>query len=196
MPNGNLRGMLLKDRIIDIVRGDGKSISEIYKEVNLDEDSKIHRLTLTGYLWAMADLGFLKERYQKPSKLYSLNKKEENSIYEIVASKLSDEPEDKKANEILYVLYKILDRPIFRVEMEKAGIIGDIKAKKIDKKERKKLIEKVELKGLRITPDTEAFIPTEEYPELAFRVIIDIIAEKFDIKKDKSGVQKKLENIL
>ncbi len=196
MANGNLRGMLLKDRIIDIVRGDGKSISEIYKEVNLDEESKIHRLTLTGYLWAMADFGFLKEKYQKPSKLYSLNRKEENSLYENVAAKLSEEPEDKKAQEILYVLYRILERPIFRAEMEKAGIIGDIKGKKIDKRERKKLLEKVELKGLRVTPDTDAYIPIEEFPELAFRVIADILVEKYEIKKEKPGVQKKLENIL
>lgn len=196
MPNGNLRGMLLKDRILDIVRGDGKSISEIYKEINMEDESKIHRLTLTGYLWAMADFGLLKEKYQKPSKLYFLNKREESSIYEIVASKLSEEPEEKKAQEILYVLYKILDRPVFRAEMEKAGVIGDIKGKKIDKRERKKLVEKVELKGIRVTPESEAFTPLEEFPELAFRVITDILAEKFDVKKEKPGIQKKLENIL
>ncbi len=196
MPNGNLRGLLLKDRIMDIVRGDGKSISEIYKEVNMEEESKIHRLTLTGYLWAMTDFGLLKEKYQKPSKLYSLSKKDEDNIYEIVAAKLSQEPDEKKPEEILYILYKLFERPIFRTELEKAGIIGDIKGKKIDKRERKKLAEKVEVKGVRISPDIEAYIPTEEYPELAFRIFVEILADKFEFKKEKSGVQKKLENVV
>jgi hypothetical protein len=196
MANGNLRGMQLKDRITDILRGDGKSISEIYKEVNMEEESKIHRLSLTGYLWAMADFGVLKEKYQKPSKLYFMNKREDTTIYDTVRIKLSQEPDEKRGPQTLYLLYKIFDRPIFRSELEKAGVTWDVKGKKLDKKERKKLLEKLDAKELRLTADSDAYIPNEEFPELALRIATEIVVEKFDLRREKAGVQKKLENIL
>jgi hypothetical protein len=196
MPNGSLRGMLLKDRITEILRGDGKSISEIYKEINMDEESKVHRLSLTGYLWAMADFNILKEKYLKPSKIYYLVKKDETSIYQYLKDKMQNEPEDKRGEETLYLLYVLLERPVFDVEIEKAGVTGKIKGKRIDRKERKNLLSRVEIRGIKIGPDSEAYIPVTSYPNLAVKVFGDMVAEKYDVKRDKNGIQKKLENIL
>jgi len=50
----------------------------------MEDETKIHRLALTGYLWAMADFNVLKEKFVKPSKLYFLLKKDETSIYELI----------------------------------------------------------------------------------------------------------------
>lgn len=196
MSNGSLRGMLLKDRITDILRGDGKSISEIYKEINMEEESKIHRLSLTGYLWAMADFNILKEKYLKPSKIYYLVKKDEASIYQLLMDKMVDEPEDKRGDEILYLLYVLLERPVFETELERAGVTGKLRGKRLDRKERKKLLSRVEVKGMRIPSDSDAYVPTTNFPNLAVKVFGDMIAERCNIKKDKNGVQKKLENVL
>ncbi|MEM0134404.1 MAG: hypothetical protein QXU18_04145 [Thermoplasmatales archaeon] len=198
MPNGSLRGMLLKDRIVDILRGDGKSISEIYKEINKEDETKIHRLALTGYLWAMADFNVLKEKYVKPSKLYFLLKKDETSIYELVGEQTANEPQDKRGEETLYILYALFDRPIFDVELEKAGVTGNVKGKRLDKKERKKLIGKVDIKGLKISPDSDAYLPlpNASYPAMAMKVLSNIISEKYDVKREKKGIQKELDNVL
>jgi hypothetical protein len=198
MPNGSLRGMLLKDRIIDILRGDGKSISEIYKEINMEDETKIHRLALTGYLWAMADFNVLKEKYVKPSKLYFLLKKDESSIYELIGEKMANEPQDKRGEEVLYILYTLLDRPIFEVELERAGITGTIKGKRLDKRERKKLAAKVDMKGLKISSDSDAYIPlpSASYPALAMKVLGSIISEKYEVKREKKGIQKELDSVL
>lgn len=196
MPNGSLKGMQLKDRIMDILRGDGKSISEIYKEINMEDDSKIHRLALTGYLWAMADFSVLKEKYVKPSKLYFLMRKDEISIYQIVGEQLSNEPAEKRGEEILYLLYTLFERPIFETELERAGVTGNIRGKRLERKERKKLQGKVDVKALRIPSDTDAYTPTTNYPALAIKVLGNIISEKYDVKKEKKGIQKELDSVL
>lgn len=196
MPNGSLRGMLLKDRIVDILRGDGKSISEIYKEINMEDDSKIHRLTLTGYLWAMADFSVLKEKFVKPSKLYFLLKKDETSIYQLIGDRMANDPPDKRNEEILYILYTLFDRPIYETELEMAGMSGNVKGKRLERKERKKLQGKVEIKGIKISPDTDAYVPTANYPALAIKVLGSIISEKYDVKREKKGIQKELDNVL
>ncbi len=198
MPNGSLRGMLLKDRIIDILRADGKSISEIYKEINMEDETKIHRLALTGYLWAMADFNVLKEKYVKPSKLYFLLKKDETSIYEMIGEQTANEPPDKRGEEVLYILYTLFDRPIFEAELERAGVTGNVKGKRLDKRERKKLMGKVDLKGLKIPSDSDAYVPlpSASYPALALRVLGNIISEKYDVKRVKKGIQKELDSVL
>ncbi|MCL4447185.1 MAG: hypothetical protein M0Z77_11135 [Thermoplasmatales archaeon] len=198
MPNGSLRGIQLKDRIVDILRGDGKSISEIYKEINMEDETKIHRLALTGYLWAMADFNVLKEKYVKPSKLYFLLKKDEKSIYELIGEQTVNETPDKRGEEILYILYTLFDRPIFDIELERAGITGNIKGKRLDKRERKKLIGKVDIKGLKVTTDSDAYLPLPSalYPALAMKVLSNIISEKYEVKREKMGIQKELDSVL
>lgn len=197
MPNGSLRGMLLKDRIIDILRGDGKSISEIYKEINLEDETKIHRLALTGYLWAMADFNVLKEKYIKPSKLYFLLKKDETSIYELIGEQMADEPPDKRGEEVLYILYTLFDRPIYEVELERAGIAGTVKGKRLDKRERKKLLGKVQIKGTKISSESDAYVPhpSASYPALTMKVLGNIISEKYEVKREKKGIQKELDGV-
>ena len=197
MPNGSLRGMLLKDRIVELLRGDGKSISEIYKEINMEDETKIHRLALTGYLWAMADFNVLKEKFVKPSKLYFLLKKDETSIYELIGEQMAGEPPDKRCEETLYTLYILLDRPIFDIELERAGITGNVKGKRLDKRERKKLIGKVEVKGMKISSDNDAYLPlpSASYPALAMKILGNIISEKYEVKREKKGIQKELDGV-
>ncbi|MCW6159394.1 MAG: hypothetical protein LVQ63_07975 [Thermoplasmatales archaeon] len=197
MPNGSLRGMLLKDRIVELLRGDGKSISEIYKEINMEDETKIHRLALTGYLWAMADFNVLKEKFVKPSKLYFLLKKDETSIYELIGEQMAGEPPDKRCEETLYTLYILLDRPIFDIELERAGITGNVKGKRLDKRERKKLIGKVEVKGMKISSDNDAYLPlpSASYPALAMKILGNIISDKYEVKREKKGIQKELDGV-
>ncbi|MEM0127975.1 MAG: hypothetical protein QXO03_02660 [Thermoplasmatales archaeon] len=196
MPPNNFKGMILKDRILDILGGDGKSISEIYKEINMDEETKIHRLALTGYLWAMADLNILREKYVKPSKIYYPIKRDERSIYQIVAEQVSNDPIDKRGEEVLYVLYTLFERPIFENELEKAGITGNVKAKRLDKKERKKLLSRADIKIKKIPPDDDAYIPITSYPALTLRILSKIISQAYDIKRENNGIQKELDSLV
>ena len=55
--------------IIECLGKDGKSISALSKDLE-SRGIKMHRLIITGYLRAMTDLGYLKEREIPPSKIY------------------------------------------------------------------------------------------------------------------------------
>ncbi|MCD6370703.1 MAG: hypothetical protein J7L63_04330, partial [Thermoplasmata archaeon] len=68
------KGMLgkpLKDIIIELLGKDGRSINSLAKELEKMGIRK-HRLILTGYLQAMADMGILRERIIKPAKVFSV----------------------------------------------------------------------------------------------------------------------------
>ena len=62
----NLRAMVFKHL------GDSdKSISRLSRDLEKD-GAKLHRLVLTGYLQALAEMGVLKEHDIPPSKVFSL----------------------------------------------------------------------------------------------------------------------------
>ncbi|MCL2712201.1 MAG: hypothetical protein FWD37_02855 [Methanomassiliicoccaceae archaeon] len=99
---------------------DGISISALAKKLK-SEGFDHHRLILTGYLRAMADMGHLRERDVPPSKIYQVVKPLPDSIYEQVrkaCNKVSNDPDEL----ILFTLFKIFKRPIFDSELKAAGV--------------------------------------------------------------------------
>ena len=110
---------------------------------------------------------------------------------------MAGEPPDKRCEETLYTLYILLDRPIFDIELERAGITGNVKGKRLDKRERKKLIGKVEVKGMKISSDNDAYLPlpSASYPALAMKILGNIISDKYEVKREKKGIQKELDGV-
>lgn len=112
----------LKDHIFDILKNDGKSISALSKELG-ERGINLHRLILTGYLRALTDNNYLKEKDVPPSKVYILGKGKDKDVYEIVgdgARKISSGPDADLL--ILYTLYRLFHRPIFFEELRRAGV--------------------------------------------------------------------------
>ena len=106
--------------LADCLGRDGMSISALAKDLEL-KGFKHHRLILTGYLRAMTDMGYLKERDVPPSKIYVVSKSLPDSIYEQVGKacrKISPDPDEL----ILFTLSRILKRPIFESELRAAGV--------------------------------------------------------------------------
>ena len=95
------RDLTLQDKILDYLREGEDSISGIHRKLERD-GYKLHRLVLTGYLKALADVGILKEHEIKPSKVYSWRSKvKKRSIYEIIGEKvkkLSDSKAEQARN--------------------------------------------------------------------------------------------------
>ena len=84
----------------------------------------MHRLTLTGYLRAMTDLNILKEKDVPPAKIYTPVKGKERDIYLKIAEEAKLIRGDRSADLTLYVLFKLFRRPIFKEELERAGVLG------------------------------------------------------------------------
>jgi len=110
--------------LMECLGRDGLSISALAKELE-SKGFKYHRLILTGYLRALTDMGYLKEREIPPSKIYQVSKVLPDSIYEHVGKacrKVSKDPDEL----ILFTLFKIFKRPIFESELRSSGVTRPI----------------------------------------------------------------------
>jgi len=133
------RDLTLQDKILDYLREGEDSISGIHRKLERD-GYKLHRLVLTGYLKALADVGILKEHEIKPSKIYSWKSKvKKRSVYEIVGEKVKKLSDSKaeQARLAVYILQRLFKRAIFLEEVKRCGIdVDDIDAKKVGGEER------------------------------------------------------------
>ena len=133
------RDLTLQDKILDYLREGEDSISGIHRKLERD-GYKLHRLVLTGYLKALADVGILKEHEIKPSKVYSWRSKvKKRSIYEIVGEKVKKLSDSKaeQARLAVYILQRLFKRAIFLEEVKRCGIdVDNIDAKKVGGEER------------------------------------------------------------
>ena len=73
----------LRDLVIEVLKKDPTSISGLARELS-GRGVKMHRLELTGYLKALADLDILKQKDIKPAKVFSVSGARERSLYEMV----------------------------------------------------------------------------------------------------------------
>lgn len=165
----------MRRTIYEILSKEGKSISALSKELE-KKGFKLHRLVLTGYLKALADLRHLKECEVPPAKLYIPVKSVEKDIYEIIGEKArligSGETSDAI---ILYSLCRLFKRPIFQEELRRAGVtdkpIGRL-ATQDEKQEAKKILSQA---GWKIPDSMKAFVLEDEKYEEAYEEILRMI---------------------
>jgi hypothetical protein len=105
---------------------DGLSISALAKELE-SKNIKQHRLIITGYLRALTDMGYLKERDVPPSKIYQISRALPDNIYDQVGKacrKVTNDPDEL----ILFALFKLFKRPVFESELKACGVTRPIGA--------------------------------------------------------------------
>jgi hypothetical protein len=138
---------------------DGRSISYLSRELKkLGLD--MHRLTLTGYLRALSDLNVLKEKDVPPAKIYTLVKGKEKDIYLRVAEHAKLLSPNNYPELTLYSLFKLFKRPIFKEELERAGILDfspGMQAREETIADTRKFMHKA---GFRIPNSSKAYVPT------------------------------------
>ena len=87
----------MRDLILEVLRKDSASISGVSRELE-SRGVKLHRLELTGYLKALADLGVLREKDIKPAKVFSVSSLRERSFHDLLGeacSAVADHPEEQ-----------------------------------------------------------------------------------------------------
>ncbi len=171
----------LKDIIVELLGKEGRSINDLYNAL-AKMGIKKHRLLLTGYLQAMADMGILKERIIKPAKVFSVQQSRKRTIYEIVGDKARKVNEENSADVCLYTLYRIFRRPVFLRELNKSGVGYPQNARKIVGEERKKALELLQGVGISIPRNNSAFVPTEDYSKEYEEIMWELVIEAYDLK--------------
>ncbi len=161
----------LKQIIISMLSEDGRSISYLSRELK-KQGFDIHRLTLTGYLRALSDMNVLKEKDVPPAKIYTPIKGKERDIYLKVAEQSKILALDKYPELTLYTLYKLFKRPIFKEELERAGIFEfspGVQAKEEEIADARKFMQKT---GFKIPTSSKAYVPMNEDLEDMFHILL------------------------
>lgn len=116
----------LRDRIVEHLRRTGTdSISGITRVLTEAGGAPAHRLTVAGYLQALADAGVVREMDRPPSKLYQLQNPEAHwSLHQRIHRMLQDAGHGADATGVrlaLAALQLAFGRPIFTAELLHAG---------------------------------------------------------------------------
>ncbi len=112
--------------VLEALGKEGKSISSLSKELER-QGHRYHRLIITGYLRALADMQLVKEKDVPPSKVYVPLAKHDDSIY-TRAREAAEETADDPDLRTLQALHSILRRPVYESELREAevGIIKGV----------------------------------------------------------------------
>jgi hypothetical protein len=177
----------LKDAILKNLREAPKSISKLTRELSA-AGMKHHKLIITGYLRALADLGYVEERDFAPSKVYSVAAPLRRDIYEQVRNKAQYlEPKaTAQINLVIYTLQRIFRRAVFLQEVRRCGFTEEVTAPLADDQNRVEARKIVISSGLKLPKNDPAYmIPRhdDKYHNLSDRIIIELITDHFLIKK-------------
>jgi hypothetical protein len=159
--------------LMECLGRDGLSISALAKDLE-SKGFKHHRLILTGYLRALTDMGYLKEREIPPSKIYQVSRTIPDSVYEQVGKacrKVSNDPDEL----ILFTLFKIFRRPIFESELRSSGVtrpIGSVITEQ-DAAEYKKILRRA---GNTVT-NQNAVLPSTDLTEKLQDILITMLLD-------------------
>jgi hypothetical protein len=181
--NGNLtEEKTIKKQIIADLSREEKSISGLHKSLE-DQGIVIHRLVLTGYLRALVDVGYLKEKEIKPSRIYSVLYSNHQDIYEIVgtASRIYDE--ESAGDNALRMLFFLFNRPLFLREMERCGVELPRNYKRVTPQKRMEYIEKLGEAGIKIPASNMMMEPLSSDSNATIKILREMINLSLDLKR-------------
>ncbi|MGC8608761.1 MAG: hypothetical protein ACP5UV_02695, partial [Thermoplasmata archaeon] len=130
------------DIVMDTLRNGEQPMSGIIKELEKN-GLHIHRIRLSGYLHGLVDAGILSERKIKPISLFSIQKKESETIYDIVGKASRSIKNYDDGDSALILLYSVLRRPVFQNEVSRCNVKDPKNYKTVNSNRRTELIKKL-----------------------------------------------------
>ena len=174
----------LKELVLEILKKEQMSISGVSRELSA-KGVKLHRLELTGYLKALADMNVLREKDIKPAKVFSASATREKSLYELVGefSAVHASTPDERATLAAYCLQKLFRRAIFEIEVKRCGLEGIVEGRKATAEERAEAKSILTRLGYKV-PNSDVPIVVEKDLERQFlQVLADIVIERFNARQ-------------
>lgn len=170
----------LKELLLSHLKRDETSISGLARALEKD-GYKLHRLLLTGYLKALADLGYVREKSIPPAKVYVVASGRERNLYELVGAACRDlvADERKAATLAIAALQRLFRRPIFLRELRECGFPrgpDGLLAEPEPRDEARKALKKV---GVTIPLSEPAYLTAEKRNPAREEVLVQLILERF-----------------
>jgi hypothetical protein len=145
---------------------------------------KFHRLFVTGYLKALADVGLLREKAIPPAKVYTASVHRERSLYEAVGEKCRQVDTDERAQARLAVavLHKLFRRPVFYRELKEAGYEITPEAVLATKEEKDESLRAFRKVGVQIPTNEPAYYVEDRKNEVRDAIVAELLTEKYGLR--------------
>jgi hypothetical protein len=179
--------MELRDLVLEIFRDKGDlTIAGMVRELE-SRGVRHHRLTVTGYLHAMADAGYLEVRSVPPAKLFILRGAPKRSLWSVVgeaARRIA--PTEGRALELtVRALERLLDRPVFLSEVTEAGFTRTSTLRQLGRKERAEATKRLDQCGVDVREGEPMFRAREEMTEDVDRVLAEALLDAMDAQGER-----------
>jgi hypothetical protein len=170
----------MKELVLEILKKDQMSISGVCREL-ASKGVKLHRLELTGYLKALADMNMLKEKDIKPAKVFSASTARERNLYELIgdSSSLYARTPNERATLAAYCLQRLFKRAVFDMEVRRCGVEGVVEGRKASSEERsdaKAILTRV---GYKVPTSDVPTIVEKNLDDLFLQVLADVVVARF-----------------
>lgn len=171
----------MKDLITAILEQDETaSIAGIQKRLARHGED-LHRLIVTGYLRALADLGVLEAKDLPPSKIYRLKASPgRRSIHDEAGRAVAgrDLPRGAEARVLVALLARLFHRPIFKEELERAHIepLG-LAEWEVETKDRQAARQRVVQSGIELPHNNPAYLPPDGLDPDTRALVEDLLTE-------------------
>ncbi len=158
-----------------------------------------HRLTLSGYLSAMVDLGYLKFKDIKPAKVYSINEGRANSAYNSIGNSIRNIFPEKNGDICLMTLNYIFNRPIFIREIELCGTDLPQNYRQVNTAKKSEYMDKMAMMGINISETERIIEPSDKKDQdKIMKILRDMCISHYDLKfieELRDNEQKTLEDL-
>ena len=169
-----------KDLVLSYLKHREQSISALTKQLKGD-GYKFHRLFVTGYLKALADVGILREKEIPPAKVYSVSSSRERNLYETIGDRCRAASGDERIQVRLAIsaLQKLFRRPIFLGELREAGFSAAIEAPAAAEEEKEEARRALSKLAVDVPANEPAYAVEERRNEIRDAILMDILIERF-----------------
>lgn len=170
----------LRELILSYLKRTETSISGLARALEAD-GYKLHRLLLTGYLRALADQGYVREKEIPPSKVYTLAGGRQRNLYEMLGEACRDvEPDERKAAALaIGCLQRLFRRPVFLREVQECGFPRGYEAHLVEQGERAEARKALGKAGIKIPLSEPAYRVAERRDDRREEVLARLVLERF-----------------
>jgi len=174
----------LRELVLEILKRDPASISGVCRELN-SRGVRLHRLELTGYLKALADMNILRAKDIKPAKVFSLSATRDKNMYEMVGEACCGVAmtADERATLAAYCLQKLFRRAVFDMEVKRCGLDGTVDGRKATAEERTEAKVVLTRLGYKVPNSDVPTVVEKPLDEQYLRVLADIVVERFNARQ-------------
>jgi len=170
----------MRELVLEILKKDQMSISGVSRELTA-KGVKLHRLELTGYLKALADMNVLKQKDIKPSKVFSVSTARERNLYELIGDScaLYARTPDERVTLAAYCLQKLFKRAVFDMEVRRCGVDGIVEGRKATSEERSEAKSILSMLGYKVPNSDVPTVVEKDLDDLFLQVLADVVVARF-----------------